>query len=44
LLISVQLIFSGSSFESLLIILLSAVVLNQNRFSLDSKTISNDSS
>jgi hypothetical protein len=40
LLISVQLISSDSSFKSLLIMPSSAAVLNQNRFSLDFKTIS----
>jgi hypothetical protein len=39
LLISVHLVSSGSSFEPLLIIFLSATILNQNRFGLDFKAI-----
>jgi hypothetical protein len=44
LLISVQLICIGSSFEPLLIIPSSVAVPNQNRFGPNSKTISNCSS
>jgi hypothetical protein len=42
-LISVQLISNGSSCEPLQIVPSSTVVLNQNRFGPDSKTINNDS-
>jgi hypothetical protein len=44
LLISIQFINSGSSFELLLIIPSSVSILNQNRFGPDSKTINNDCS
>jgi hypothetical protein len=43
LLISVQLISNGSSCEPLLIVPLSTVILNQNRFGPDSKTLSSGS-